>query len=204
MSKHLKRLLTAVMVTAIALAFTACGGSKEVDKEDKEAAEQVDADDEEVEEPAEEPVVERVATDSGAISVEPLNIPDYVTKAKDGVEKISMEKEEDGGGRILIDGSNKDSEDGTWEMRCPSYVNGEEYTLDMMLADFEAKDTYHVQTYTKIQIGEQEYLANEGNSTSMNYYTVANNHPVLVQVVGTDQLDEDAVMNMIKSIEFNY
>ena len=118
-----------------------------------------------------------------------------------------MAKEGDGAGSgayVYIDGSKTDGEDITWEMRCPSWKSGEEYTLDMMLADFEAKDTYNTDTYTKTTIGDQEYLAYEANSTSMNYYTVANNHPVLVQVVGTDEMDEEAVMNAIKSIKYNY
>lgn len=184
MSKNLKKLLIAVMVMIMALAFAACGSGEE----DPEK-------------------IPAVTTDSGAISVIPLDIPDYITEAEEGTEEILMAKEGDGAGSgsyVLIDGAAKDGEDVTWEMRCPSYVNGQEYTLDMMLADFEAKDTYGTETYTKITIGDQEYLEYEANSTSMNYYTVANNHPVLIQVVGTDELDEEAVMNAIKSIKYNY
>lgn len=184
MSKNLKKLLIAVMVMIMALAFAACGSGEEDPEE-----------------------IPAVTTDSGAISVTPLDIPDYITEAEEGTEEILMAKEGDGAGSgsyVLIDGAAKDGEDVTWEMRCPSYVNGQEYTLDMMLADFEAKDTYGTETYTKITIGDQEYLEYEANSTSMNYYTVANNHPVLIQVVGTDELDEEAVMNAIKSIKYNY
>lgn len=184
MSKNLKKLLIAVMVMIMALAFAACGSGEEDPEE-----------------------IPAVTTDSGAISVIPLDIPDYITEAEEGTEEILMAKEGDGAGSgsyVLIDGAAKDGEDVTWEMRCPSYVNGQEYTLDMMLADFEAKDTYGTETYTKITIGDQEYLEYEANSTSMNYYTVANNHPVLIQVVGTDELDEEAVMNAIKSIKYNY
>ena len=184
MSNNLKKLLIAVMVMIMALAFAACGSGEEDPEE-----------------------IPAVTTDSGAISVIPLDIPDYITEAEEGTEEILMAKEGDGAGSgsyVLIDGAAKDGEDVTWEMRCPSYVNGQEYTLDMMLADFEAKDTYGTETYTKITIGDQEYLEYEANSTSMNYYTVANNHPVLIQVVGTDELDEEAVMNAIKSIKYNY
>lgn len=188
MSKNMKKLLIAVMVMVMALAFAACGGGGGSGEED----------------PAEIPAV---TTDSGAISVTPLDIPDYITEAEAGKEEILMAKEGDGAGSgsyVLIDGATKDGSDVTWEMRCPSYVNGQEYTLDMMLADFEAKDTYGTDTYTKITIGDQEYLEYEANSTSMNYYTVANNHPVLVQVVGTDEMDEEAVMKAIESIKYNY
>lgn len=182
MSKNLKKMLVVVMVMIMALAFAACGGGG-----------------------SSEP--EPISTDSGAISVTPLDIPDYITEAESGDEAILMAKEGDGAGSgayVYIDGAKKDGEDVTWEMRCPSYVCGQEYTLDMMLADFEAKDTYGTDTYTKTTIGSQEYLAYEANSTSMYYYTVANNHPVLVQVIGTDEMDEEAVMNAIKSIKFNY
>lgn len=184
MSKNMKKLLIAVMVMVMALAFAACGSGEE--------------------DPAEVPAV---STDSGAISVTPLDIPDYITEAREGDEEILMAKEGDGygsGAYVLIDGASKDGSDVTWEMRCPSYVNGQEYTLDMMLADFEANDTYGTETYTKTTIGDQEYLEYEANSTCMYYYTVANNHPVLIQVVGTDELDEEAVMNAIKSIKYNY
>lgn len=187
MSKNMKKLLIAVMVMVMALAFAACGGGGSGE-----------------EDPAEVPAV---STDSGAISVTPLDIPDYITEAREGDEEILMAKEGDGygsGAYVLIDGATKDGSDVTWEMRCPSYVNGQEYTLDMMLADFEANDTYGTETYTKTTIGDQEYLEYEAHSTSMNYYTVANNHPVLIQVVGTDELDEEAVMNAIKSIKYNY
>lgn len=184
MSKSLKKLLIAVMVMVMALAFAACGSGEEDPEE-----------------------IPAVTTDSGAISVTPLDIPDYITEAEEGTEEILMAKEGDGAGSgsyVLIDGAAKDGEDVTWEMRCPSYVNGQEYTLDMMLADFEAMDTYGTYTYTKTTIGDQEYLEYEANSTVMYYYTVANNHPVLIQVVGTDELDEEAVMNAIKSIKYNY
>ncbi len=187
MSNNLKKLLIAVMVMVMALAFAACGGGGSGE-----------------EDPVEVPAV---STDSGAISVTPLDIPDYITEAKEGDEEILMAKEGDGAGSgsyVLIDGADKDGEDITWEMRCPSYVNGQEYTLDMMLADFEAKDTYGTDTYTKTTIGDQEYLAYEAHSTAMFYYTVANNHPVLIQVIGTDEMDEEAVMNAIKSIKYNY
>ncbi|MGN0701831.1 MAG: hypothetical protein ACI4KL_01480 [Lentihominibacter sp.] len=186
MSKNLKKLLIAVMVLAMAMTFAACGGGS-----GEEA-------------PAEDPAV---STESGAISVTPLDIPDYITEAKAGDEEILMAREGDGAGSgsyVLIDGSVREGEDITWEMRCPSWKNGEEYTLDMMLADFEAKDTYGTEEYTKVTIGDYEYLEHEANSTSMNYYTVNNNHPVLVQVVGTDEMDEEAVMNAIKSIKYNY
>ena len=84
-------------------------------------------------------------------------------------------------------------------MRCPSWKSGEEYTLDMMQADLGDESEY-----TKTTIGGQEYLAHEANSTSMYYYTVANNHPVLVQVIGTDEMDEEAVIKAIGSIKYNY
>ena len=182
MSKNLKKLLVAVMVVIMALAFAACGGGGSGE-----------------EEPAEVPAV---STDSGAISVTPLDIPDYITEAEAGKERILMAKEGDGAGSeayVYIDGSKTEGEDITWEMRCPSWRSGEEYTLDMMLADLGDESEY-----TKTTIGGQEYLAHEANSTSMNYYTVANNHPVLVQVVGTDEMDEEAVMKAIESIKYNY
>ena len=177
MSKNLKKLLVAVMVVIMALSFAACGGG---------SGEEIPA----------------VSTDSGAISVTPLDIPDYITEAEEGAEAILMAKEGDGGGAgayVYIDGSKTEGEDITWEMRCPSWKSGEEYTLDMMLADLGDESEY-----TKTTIGGQEYLAYEANSTSMNYYTVANNHPVLVQVVGTDEMDEEAVMKAIESIKYNY
>lgn len=183
MRKNMKKLLAAVMVMTMALTFAACGGGG--------AAE---------EEPA-------VSTESGAISVTPLDIPDYITEAEEGSEAILMAKEGDGygaGSYVYIDGSAKEGEDVTWEMRCPSWKAGEEYTLDMMLADFEAQDTYGTQEYTKTTIGDCEYLEYDATSTAKYYYTVANNHPVVVQVIGTDQMDEEAVMNAIKSIKYNY
>ena len=178
MKMNAKKVLAAVMAVTMCMMFAACGGTPEP-----------------------------VATDSGAISVTPLDMADYITEANEGKEEILMAKEGDGygaGSYVFIDGSKTEGEDVTWEMRCPSYTPGEEYTLDMMLADFEAKDTYGTQTYTKTTIGEQDYLVHEANSTTTEYYTVANNHPVLVQVVGTDELDEEAVMSAIESIQYNY
>lgn len=181
MSKNVKKLLVAAVVMVMTFALAACGGNGETS-----------------EAPA-------VSTDSGAISVTPIDLPDYETNASVGDEYILMAKEGEGhgsGAYICIDGADKDGEDVTWSMRCPSYVNGEEYTLDMMLSDLQSENEY--KEYTKTTFGDQEYIANEANSTSMYYYTVANNHPVLVQVVGTDELDEEVVADTIASIVFNY
>ena len=73
MSKNMKKLLIAVMVMVMALAFAACGGGGGSGEED----------------PAEIPAV---TTDSGAISVTPLDIPDYITEAEAGKEEILMAK----------------------------------------------------------------------------------------------------------------
>lgn len=56
---------------------------------------------------------ERVTTASGAISVEALDMPDYITQAKDDDEDILMAKEGEGygvGDYVVISGISKDDE----------------------------------------------------------------------------------------------
>lgn len=54
---------------------------------------------------------------------------------------------------VLISGISKDDET---SLSYPSYVKGQEYTLDMLLSDFQNKNSY--KTYTKTKIGDQEYV----------------------------------------------
>ena len=145
--------------------------------------------------------VERVTTASGAISVEALDMPDYITKAKDDDEDILMAKEGEGygvGDYVLISGISKDDET---SLSYPSYVKGQEYTLDMLLSDFQNKDSY--KTYTKTKIGDQEYVLLDEKSNRY-YYTVTNNYPVLIQVIGESMQDNEAVTKSLESIQYNY
>lgn len=154
------------------------------------------------EEPAPEP--KDISTDTGAITATELGIEDYITSSISGDEIILMAKDGEGFGAgeyVLIDGANKDSDDSTWEMRLPSYKFGKEYTLKMMKKDLDEKETYR--TVEKTTIGDTEYLYVDYDS-SIYYYTVANNHPILIQVIGDSMVDNEAVMAALESIRYNY
>ena len=71
----------------------------------------------------------------------------------------------------------------------------------MMLADFQNKNQY--KTYTKTTIGDREYVVYE-ETDDIYYYTVANNYPVMIQVIGESMKNNDKVMEMIDTIEYNY
>ena len=86
-------------------------------------------------------------------------------------------------------------------MSYPSYVKGQEYTLDMLLSDFQNKNSY--KTYTKTKIGDQEYVLLDEDSNRY-YYTVTNNYPVLIQVIGESMQDNEAVTKSLESIQYNY
>lgn len=181
----MKKVLVLFVAMMTIFAFTACGGSGGGTDADKP---------------------EPVSTESGAISVTPLDMPDYITSAESGNgEDILIAKEGDGSGSgeyIYIDGSCKDEADATWELRCPSYVYGQEYTFDMLKADLQAEDPYF--TFTDVKIGDQDYVSKEANSEATYYYTVANNHPVLIQVIGESMLGNDKVMECLETIQYNY
>ena len=101
-----------------------------------------------------------------------------------------MAKEGEGygvGDYVLISGISKDDET---SLSYPSYVKGQEYTLDMLLSDFQNKNSY--KTYTKTKIGDQEYVLLDEDSNRY-YYTVTNNYPVLIQVIGESMQDNEAV-----------
>ena len=145
--------------------------------------------------------VVRVTTKSGAISVEALDMPDYITEADDDDEEILMAKEGEGygvGEYVLIDGISKDAET---SLSYPSYVKGQEYTLDMLQSDFESKNSY--KTYTRTKIGDQEYVLLD-ETDNRYYYTVTNNYPVLIQVIGESMQDNKAVTKALESIQYNY
>ena len=112
-----------------------------------------------------------------------------------------MAKEGEGygvGDYVLISGISKDDET---SLSYPSYVKGQEYTLDMLLSDFQNKDSY--KTYTKTKIGDQEYVLLDEKSNRY-YYTVTNNYPVLIQVIGESMQDNEAVTKALESIQYNY
>ena len=69
MKMNAKKVLAAVIAVTMCMMFAACGGTPEP-----------------------------VATDSGAISVTPLDMADYITEANEGKEEILMAKEGDGYG----------------------------------------------------------------------------------------------------------
>ena len=48
-------------------------------------------------------------------------------------------------------------------------------------------------TYTKTKIGDQEYVLLRRGLTDRYYYTVTNNYPVLIQVIGESMQDNEAV-----------
>jgi len=146
------------------------------------------------EEPAPEP--KDISTDTGAITATELGIEDYITSSISGDEIILMAKDGEGFGV-----GDKDSDDSTWEMRLPSYKFGKEYTLKMMKKDLDEKETYR--TVEKTTIGDTEYLYVDYDS-SIYYYTVANNHPILIQVIGDSMVDNEAVMAALESIRYNY
>ena len=174
------------MVFAFSLAACGSGGSDGGDKDGVSGKEKK---------------VERVTTKSGAISVEALDMPDYITEADDDDEEILMAKEGEGygvGEYVLIDGISKDEET---SLRYPSYVKGQEYTLDMLQSDFESKNSY--KTYTRTKIGDQEYVLLD-ETDDRYYYTVTNNYPVLIQVIGESMQDNKAVTKALESIQYNY
>ena len=124
-----------------------------------------------------------------------------ITEADDDDEEILMAKEGEGygvGEYVLIDGISKDEET---SLRYPSYVKGQEYTLDMLQSDFESKNSY--KTYTRTKIGDQEYVLLD-ETDNRYYYTVTNNYPVLVQVIGESMQDNKAVTKALESIQYNY
>ena len=180
----MKKLLIVLLAMVFAFSLAACGGGGDKDGDsgkDKKA--------------------ERVTTASGAISVEALDMPDYITKAQDDDEDILMAKEGEGygvGDYVLISGISKDDET---SLSYPSYVKGQEYTLDMLLSDFQNKNSY--KTYTKTKIGDQEYVLLDEDSNRY-YYTVTNNYPVLIQVIGESMQDNEAVTKSLESIQYNY
>ena len=136
-------------------------------------------------------------------SVHP-DVPTMVYPVNYGYVEGIMAKDGEGfgvGEYVLIDGANKDSDDSTWEMRLPSYKFGKEYTLKMMKKDLDEKETYR--TVEKTTIGDTEYLYVDYDS-SIYYYTVANNHPILIQVIGDSMVDNEAVMAALESIRYNY
>lgn len=183
----MKKVLIVLMTLIMVIVMAACGGGSD-DIEGGEEAEEVKA----------------VITESGAISVMPLDIPDYITEAKEGEEGILIAKEGEGygvGEYINISGAAKEGEDSTWQLRCSSYVPGEEYTLDMMLTDLQAADEY--ETFEKITLGSIEVIIEE-ESDGCYYYTVSNNHPIMIQIVGEDLQHDEAVADMIESLQFNY
>ena len=71
----------------------------------------------------------------------------------------------------------------------------------MMKKDLDEKETYR--TVEKTTIGDTEYLYVDYDS-SIYYYTVANNHPILIQVIGDSMVDNEAVMAALESIRYNY
>ena len=180
----MKKILIVLLAMVFAFSLAACGGGGDKDSDsgkDKKA--------------------ERVTTASGAISVEALDMPDYITKAEDDDEDILMAKEGEGygvGEYVLISGISKDDET---SLSYPSYVKGQEYTLDMLLSDFQNKNPY--KTYTKTKIGDQEYVLLDEDSDRY-YYTVTNNYPVLIQVIGESMQDNEAVTKSLESIQYNY
>ncbi len=184
----MKKILMILMALVMTLSFAACGGDGGGNSDGDTGK-------------STEKEVKRVTTESGDISVMPLDIPDYITKAEEGYNKILMAKEGDGygvGEYVLIDGVSQDDET---DLGYPSYVKGQEYTIDMMLADFQNKNQY--KTYTKTTIGDREYVVYE-ETDSIYYYTVANNYPVMIQVIGESMKNNDKVMEMIDTIEYNY
>ena len=180
----MKKILSIMLTLVLIFSLAACGGGGDKDGDsgkDKKA--------------------ERVTTASGAISVEALDMPDYITKAQDDDEDILMAKEGEGygvGDYVLISGISKDDET---SLSYPSYVKGQEYTLDMLLSDFQNKNSY--KTYTKTKIGDQEYVLLDEDSNRY-YYTVTNNYPVLIQVIGESMQDNEAVTKSLESIQYNY
>ena len=174
------------MVFAFSLAACGSGGSDGGDKDGDSVKEKK---------------VERVTTKSGAISVEALDMPDYITEADDDDEEILMAKEGEGygvGEYVLIVGISKDEET---SLSYPSYVKGQEYTLDMLQSDFESQNSY--KTYTRTKIGDQEYVLLD-ETDDRYYYTVTNNYPVLIQVIGESMQDNKAVTKALESIQYNY
>ena len=180
----MKKILIVLLAMVFAFSLAACsdGGDKDGDSgKDKK--------------------VERVTTKRGAISVEALDMPDYITEADDDDEEILMAKEGEGygvGEYVLIVGISKDEET---SLSYPSYVKGQEYTLDMLQSDFESKNSY--KTYTRTKIGDQEYVLLD-ETDDRYYYTVTNNYPVLIQVIGESMQDNKAVTKALESIQYNY
>ena len=179
----MKKILIVLLAMVFAFSLAACGGGGDKDDSGKDKK------------------AERVTTASGAISVEALDMPDYITKAQDDDEDILMAKEGEGygvGDYVLISGISKDDET---SLSYPSYVKGQEYTLDTLLSDFQNKNSY--KTYTKTKIGDQEYVLLDEDSNRY-YYTVTNNYPVLIQVIGESMQDNEAVTKSLESIQYNY
>lgn len=53
------------------------------------------------------------------------------------------------------------------------------------------------------QKGDQEYVLLDEDSNRY-YYTVTNNYPVLIQVIGESMQDNEAVTKSLESIQYNY
>lgn len=56
---------------------------------------------------------------------------------------------------------------------------------------------------SKTKIGDQEYVLLDEKSNRY-YYTVTNNYPVLIQVIGESMQDNEAVTKSLESIQYNY
>ena len=184
----MKKVFIVLLAMVFAFSLAACGGGGS-DGGDKDG------------DSGKDKKVERVTTKSGAISVEALDMPDYITEADDDDEEILMAKEGEGygvGDYVLIVGISKDEET---SLSYPSYVKGQEYTLDMLQSDFESKNSY--KTYTRTKIGDQEYVLLD-ETDDRYYYTVTNNYPVLIQVIGESMQDNKAVTKALESIQYNY
>lgn len=193
-----KKIFAVLSMCMIIFSCIGCSNVKDGSGEVNESEKKEEVEKEEVEK---EEVVEAVVSDRGFIKVMPLDLPDYITSAKEDEDYILMAKEGDGygvGEYVSIE-AEKPEDINPEASFYKSYVLGEEYTLEMMRNDLEDEFT----KYEDITIGEQSYIFNR-NSGSTLYYTVVNNYPVHIHVKGESLMDNEEVMKAIESIEYVY
>ena len=157
----MKKILIVLLAMVFAFSLAACGGGGDKDGDsgkDKKA--------------------ERVTTASGAISVEALDMPDYITQAKDDDEDILMAKEGEGvrcRRLCMMSGISR-------TMRTKLSYSPYERDRNIHLICFcrTSRTKTRTKTYTKTKIGDQEYVLLDEDSNRY-YYTVTNNYPVLIR-----------------------
>ena len=192
----MKKILVAIMTLTLIFALSACGGQKE----------KKDAGNKKTE-------IKTVKSHSKHISAKNY-LKEYNVKSSDYEESINiMAKDKDDSSKLdnqrFVKFQTID-EDGKMfgaSTRLKSFVEGSDYTKDMLKADIEAYCNEYPnirKNPTDIKIGKYDYIRVEGvtNATdAYDYYSVVNNKPVKIEIVGL--LDDKDAEKTIKSVKWN-